>query len=1531
MADDKESPEARAESGAILTPTFAFGPCGVTHGKVIHVEENRVLFLAGRHVASYDLVSKEMSFLLVHERVASVRGYALSPNKKYVAVIETVMDSDRDQFSVFNLQTERRVKTIPLEVAGVEIKGLVFSENSKLIVALCGGPDHMLYCWRWYGAKQVASAPCGYDADSLSFNPLDHTQLATCGRAALRTWQLDDEAQTLVGGAMVSQEGEGEFTAHTWLQGALLAACTTRGSVCIFQDVVQKATLSTGQHDYLRTIATLGRGFVTAGLKGVVSFFTPVEVQERHSTQEKAFQLQKQLSPDGLPQPMLHLSVSPTETNLLVSTDANELHCMSLDADSAVPGADGAAEGAADEEGAASPLKPLFVGFHQGRVRGMDVISHQPFVATVGEDRVLRVVDYQRKTMVLQQTLTDDPLSVALHPSGFMLLIGYSDRLRLYYLVKGELLELAEFGLKKCSKVIFSHGGQAFAAVGASNLISIFNTFTYKQLASLKGHVSSVTSICWSEDDSRLASVGSGGACYQWDVGHACRIPEEEYVDKRQHYSFVRMSSAAGAAVTRTLDGKIQQIRGGAVECEVQGTPGAAYPIALVGGDSVLLAATSTGSIRTYSWPPSPTSPKGTHDEIQLHGRSITHMCVTHDQGTLFTVSEDGVLMMSSTKLVIDGILRDVEVKRDFPQICLIQNAQMQALHERAHELKGQLKALKSDMEYQRIMATKILQEQLREANARADSLQTNVMARNAEIVSLKETFAEERHRLVEEMEASHVTAAERLEMAYERRLLAEQERCKAIEAAKDDLQFSCDERIKKLDAAHAQILRDALVAYDKKLEEAEAKQSEIAEARETIERDYREVLQQYDLEFDDQTDKMQHKMLMEREAAETREVKLKGKNHILKTGHYRLKNEKKADIKALTELQEKCAALETRVQDYELTVTAMRADIAEREDVIGQNYQTIQQLRRRVGDLEKHKFVLGYRSQELQQELEPKDAEILQLSGQLQQHDEELVEEVKRAEILQRAIEARDLRISALKKDAENLRMHIAKYERQTANLTYEMGELLAMPDGRRSDKRRAMEKIYTKYCTGETSVNEHHAAVEKEVGRQRDTVEIKNDILKRRLSLADADKRNALRDRTSENSMLLKELSDMKRENKELERALAHTRSHLHDIKLNYDKLQHQASSLQHQSQENSAPHTQGPYPAPPGTAPGHRAVTGMASTQSNPPTRPVTAWGPAAGRPPSPGSRPQTANSRPQTAGSSRPRTAESRPQTAEGLLSPSRPGGGVMKGSPVRVLNELVGAERERIVKLMGALAANSDMVEHQRREINALKTALQDQLTIDEEDEEAYNAEPADTIHSASLQSNPSAAARPASLQEAQLQQLPEALQKRLSQRSSSPPPARADDKQPAAPLPRSASAHPASPQNMPSSAASPQVPRPGSAGPLAVNAEQPKAAAAPSFSSPARQASLQQPIVRAHSAPSTDQSRQAAAREGGQAVVAGKPVPVPPASPGPGAVVSPYTMRAFKGAAKSRPPSAGGIGAYYANRDRYLADYGRGF
>ena len=64
---------------------------------------------------------------------------------------------------------------------------------------------------------------------------------------------------------------------------------------------------------------------------------------------------------------------------------------------------------------------------------------------------------------------------------------------------------------------------------------------------------------------------------------------------------------------------------------------------------------------------------------------------------------------------------------------------------------------------------------------------------------------------------------------------------------------------------------------------------------------------------------------------------------------------------------------------------------------------------------------------------------------------------------------------------------------------------------------------------------------------------------------------------------------------------------------------------------------------------------------------------------------------------------------------------------MLGSPTRALNELVSEERERVIELLAALTASSDLVEQQRCQISDLKDALQAQVSAAHPASQVYDA------------------------------------------------------------------------------------------------------------------------------------------------------------------------------------------------------------
>ena len=85
----------------------------------------------------------------------------------------------------------------------------------------------------------------------------------------------------------------------------------------------------------------------------------------------------------------------------------------------------------------------------------------------------------------------EEPFSVAMHPSGLLLAVGFADKLRLMNLLLDDIRTCHEFPIKQCREVKFSNGGSMFAAVNG-NIITVFDLNTCDKLVELRGHNSKV-------------------------------------------------------------------------------------------------------------------------------------------------------------------------------------------------------------------------------------------------------------------------------------------------------------------------------------------------------------------------------------------------------------------------------------------------------------------------------------------------------------------------------------------------------------------------------------------------------------------------------------------------------------------------------------------------------------------------------------------------------------------------------------------------------------------------------------------------------------------------------------------------------------------------------------------------------------------------------------------------------------------------------------------------------------------------------
>eukprot|EP00951_Prasinocladus_malaysianus_P044436 scaffold573277_cov43-Prasinocladus_malaysianus.AAC.1 len=117
-----------------------------------------------------------------------------------------------------------------------------------------------------------------------------------------------------------------------------------------------------------------------------------------------------------------------------------------------------------------------------------------------------------------------------------------------------------------------------------------------------------------------------------------------------------------------------------------------------------------------------------------------------------------------------------------------------------------------------------------------------------------------------------------------------------------------------------------------------------------------------------------------------------------------KLRGEKDVLAKQLHEQKDMCAMMEQEVQ--------------ERNNVIQQNYITIQELRHKVRDLEMYKFVLGHKAEEMSEQIEPTRRELKHLKDEMGMQDGELESRAVTNQKLKHTIQERDANIASLKNE---------------------------------------------------------------------------------------------------------------------------------------------------------------------------------------------------------------------------------------------------------------------------------------------------------------------------------------------------------------------------------------------------------------------------------------------------------------------------------------------------------------------------------
>jgi len=235
------------------------------------------------------------------------------------------------------------------------------------------------------------------------------------------------------------------------------------------------------------------------------------------------------------------MDVNPTQDLLAICFKNNDIATVSLD--QLAPAFDGATDPFKIKKALEKEvhLNFLYNGFHNGPVTCIDICVQRPLIATCSTyDSTIRIWNYatfKSQLLIAFNKLEDSRnevspvLSLALHPSGYYLAVGFGDRLEIYHICSEELRSFKKIIVKNATCLKFSNGGHMLAVAyprpnQSHYYVNLYNAYTLELLTPypLKGPVSTITDLLWTKRDESVVSCGLDGSIFEWKIN-----PHEDF------------------------------------------------------------------------------------------------------------------------------------------------------------------------------------------------------------------------------------------------------------------------------------------------------------------------------------------------------------------------------------------------------------------------------------------------------------------------------------------------------------------------------------------------------------------------------------------------------------------------------------------------------------------------------------------------------------------------------------------------------------------------------------------------------------------------------------------------------------------------------------------------------------------------------------------------------------------------------------------------------------------------------------------
>ncbi|KAM9364883.1 cilia- and flagella-associated protein 57 [Pholidichthys leucotaenia] len=989
-------------STVVAQPHFIFGLRTGVFNNLCFLNEETVVFPGGNSCVCFNTVRRHQRFIPGSEGSRRMRALAISANRSYLAVSEC---GEKADVTVFDLHYEQGRKRKVLTAGDMPVQQFVclaFSPDSKYLIGQMGEPDWTLILWLWEKNKILAMAKTSNSTNpvtQVSFNPNNNTQMCVSGVGVFKLLRYSEGALKQSSFTKVESVN---FLCHAWISERRVISGTDRGRLLVFecgnlrreicmtsvkgvsdrQVEMKRIKDASADEDAaaprITAILSYSRGFACSMGPGTVCLFEKMEKDGYRKSREIKIPPDPRSS-DLAPaehQEVNTMCISPAEETLAISTNRGQLYSISL---------------SSLDMNKEEPLQfeLLSQSFHSSSITSLSVCVRKPLIATSSLDRSVRIWNYETKVLELYKEFQEESHSIALHPTGLFILVGFSDKLKLMNLVMDDIRAFKEFTIRDCRECAFSHGGHMFAAVNG-NVIHIYSFTSFEVLLSLKGHNGKIRGVEWSLDDSRLVSCGTDGAVYGWSTLTGDR--ESESIMKSCSYTDVTFSSDCSTILAVGTDLSLKEIQDCQVLREVPADEVAHTAITVSHSGRVVFTGTSSGTIRAIRYP-LPIQKEWI--TLQGHCGPVTKMVITYDDQFLLTASEDGCLLIWR---IVDNEGRGLKNSGNIihTEEILITKMDLEEKNQNLLELKMRVEELQMENEYQLLLKDMNHKEKLKEVLdnfiQQIETLKATQQAMKTEM----EKWERERRENSAEVSMQHSKELKDLEVSFSQKLTVENKKYWDLLQEHQKMQEEYERQLISVEESRTRAVEGLTQQYEANMqektqiltqcqEEAEQKICEFKEIVRQVEEDEEKKMQDLQIEYE-------KKLHSEKETS----TNLKGKTAIMTQKLYGLQKQihsRDSDINKMKLERQRLLGL---IRSLENDIEDLKRQLSGHEKISQDKDNTIYCLKKKNQELEKLKFVLEFQLNELKKLTDPQQDEIKEKKEQIHQLQEELIQKDK-------------------------------------------------------------------------------------------------------------------------------------------------------------------------------------------------------------------------------------------------------------------------------------------------------------------------------------------------------------------------------------------------------------------------------------------------------------------------------------------------------------------------------------------------------